>query len=65
MAPATRHDATFQHPGLQAASTEDIVKYSISGDGSRVKDAIQGVVANKVAKVCSPIARSAAGLGLL
>ena len=31
-------------------STEDIVKYSISGDGSRVKDAIQGVVANKVMK---------------
>ena len=29
-------------------STEDIVKYSISGDGSRVKDAIQGVIANKV-----------------
>ena len=29
-------------------STEDIVKYAISGDGSRVKDAIQGVVANKV-----------------
>ena len=31
-------------------STEDIVKYSISGDGSRVKDAIQGVVANKIMK---------------
>ena len=27
-------------------STEDIVKYSISGDGSRVKDAIQNVVAS-------------------
>ena len=27
---------------------EDIVKYSISGDGARVKEAIQGVVANKV-----------------
>lgn len=31
-------------------STEDIVKYSISSDGSRVKDAIQGVVANKIMK---------------
>ena len=31
-------------------STEDIVKYSISGDGSRVKDALQGVVANKIMK---------------
>ena len=31
-------------------STEDIVKYSISGDGSRVKDAIQGVVASKIMK---------------
>ena len=31
-------------------STEDIVKYSISGDGARVKDAIQGVVANKIMK---------------
>ena len=31
-------------------STEDIVKYSISGDGSRVKDAIQGVIANKIMK---------------
>ena len=31
-------------------STEDIVKYSISGDGSRVKEAIQGVVANKIMK---------------
>ena len=31
-------------------STEDIVKYSISGDGSRVKDAIQSVVANKIMK---------------
>ena len=29
-------------------STEDIVKYSISGDGSRAKEAIQGVIANKV-----------------
>ena len=29
-------------------STEDIVKYSISGDGSRVKDAIQNVVASKI-----------------
>ena len=31
-------------------STEDIVKYSISGDGSRVKDAIQNVVASKIMK---------------
>ena len=31
-------------------STEDIVKYSISSDGSRVKDAIQSVVANKIMK---------------
>ena len=31
-------------------STEDIVKYSISGDGSRVKETIQGVVANKIMK---------------
>ena len=31
-------------------STEDIVKYSISGDGSRVKEAIQGVVASKIMK---------------
>ncbi len=31
-------------------STEDIVKYAISNDGSRVKDAIQGVVANKIMK---------------
>ena len=31
-------------------STEDIVKYSISGDGSRVKDAIQSVVASKIMK---------------
>ena len=29
-------------------STEDIVKYSISGDGARVKDAIQGVIASKI-----------------
>ena len=29
-------------------SSEDIVKYSISGDGARVKEAIQGVMANKV-----------------
>ena len=29
-------------------STEDIVKYSISSDGSRVKDAIQSVVASKI-----------------
>ena len=29
-------------------STEDIVKYSISGDGVRVKDAIQGVIASKI-----------------
>ena len=29
-------------------STEDIVKYSISGDGARVKDAIQSVVASKI-----------------
>ncbi len=27
---------------------EDIVNYSISGDGARVKEAIQGVMANKV-----------------
>ena len=32
-------------------STEDIVKYSISGDGSRVKEAIQGVISNKKAKM--------------
>ena len=31
-------------------STEDIVKYSISGDGARVKEAIQGVIANKIMK---------------
>ena len=31
-------------------STEDIVKYSISGDGSRVKEAIQSVVASKIMK---------------
>ena len=31
-------------------STEDIVKYSISGDGARGKEAIQGVVANKIMK---------------
>ena len=29
-------------------STEDIVKYSISGDGARVKEAIQGVIASKI-----------------
>ena len=29
-------------------STEDIVKYSISGDGARVKDAIRGVIASKI-----------------
>ena len=29
-------------------STEDIVKYSISGDGARVKDAIHGVIASKI-----------------
>ena len=29
---------------------EDIIKYSISGDGARVKDAIQGVLSNKVSK---------------
>ena len=29
-------------------STEDIVKYSISGDGARVKEAIQGALANKI-----------------
>ena len=29
---------------------EDIVKYSLSGDGARVKDAIQGVLSNKVSK---------------
>ena len=31
-------------------STEDIVKYSISGDGARVKEAIQGVISNKIMK---------------
>ena len=31
-------------------STEDIVKYAISGDGSRVKETIQSVVANKIMK---------------
>ena len=31
-------------------STEDIVKYSISGDGSRVKETIQSVVASKIMK---------------
>ena len=31
-------------------STEDIVKYAISGDGSRVKETIHGVVANKIMK---------------
>ena len=31
-------------------STEDIVKYSISGDGSRVKEAIQGVISDKIMK---------------
>ena len=29
-------------------SSEDIVKYSISGDGARVKEAIQGALANKI-----------------
>ena len=29
-------------------STEDIVKYSISGDGSRVKEAISSVIADKI-----------------
>ena len=29
-------------------STEDIVKYSISGDGSRVKETIQSVIASKI-----------------
>jgi len=29
---------------------EDIIKYSISGDGARVKDAIQGVLSDKVSK---------------
>ena len=29
-------------------STEDIVKYSISGDGARVKEAIKSVVASKI-----------------
>ena len=29
-------------------SPEDIVKYSLSGDGARAKEAIQGVLANKV-----------------
>ena len=28
--------------------SEDIVKYSISGDGARVKEAIQGALANKI-----------------
>ena len=27
---------------------EDIVKYSLSGDGVRAKEAIQGVLANKI-----------------
>ena len=31
-------------------STEDIVKYAISGDGSRVKETIHGVVADKIMK---------------
>ena len=31
-------------------STEDIVKYSISGDGARTKEAIQGVISNKIMK---------------
>ena len=31
-------------------SSEDIVKYSISGDGARVKEAILGVRADKVMK---------------
>ena len=31
-------------------STEDIVKYSISADGARVKDASQGVIASKIMK---------------
>ena len=31
-------------------STEDIVKYAISGDGSRVKETIQSVVASKIMK---------------
>ena len=31
-------------------STEDIVKYAISGDGSRVKETIQSVVADKIMK---------------
>ena len=29
---------------------EAIIKYSMSGDGARVKDAIQGVLSNKVSK---------------
>ena len=29
---------------------EDIIKYSMSDDGARVKDAIQGVLSNKVSK---------------
>jgi len=29
-------------------STEDIVKYSVTGDGARVKDAIQSVIASKI-----------------
>ena len=29
---------------------EDIIKYSMSGDGARVKDAIQGGLSNKVSK---------------
>ena len=31
-------------------SSEDIVKYSISKDGARVKEAIHGVLADKVMK---------------
>ena len=30
---------------------EDIVKYSLSGDGARAKEAIQGVLANKVTNI--------------
>jgi hypothetical protein len=29
---------------------EDIVNYSITGDGARVKEAIQGVMSNKIMK---------------
>ena len=31
-------------------SPEDVVTYSVKGDGSRVKEAIQGVLASKIMK---------------